>query len=218
MGISWPERADGSDADIDNFLTPELRRERVSHKEFINHAEVTPLVRESYDILTRMTANGEDKKSLKRLDVIRDRFNEAYEIFGPVMAAEELVSEQVQAALISERATLTAACDKLSNELNALVKDQMNLAAERERLADAYQRLVADYNKLSDELNALVKDHMNLAAERERLADAYQRLATDHDAIIASTSWRLTAPLRFVSRPVRSIVGHWRRSTKGLRR
>ena len=218
MGISWPQRADRSDADIDNFLTPELRRERVSHNEFINQAEVTPLVRETYDILTRMTANGEDKKSLKRLDLIRDRFNEAYEIFGPVLAAEELVSQQAHAAFISERATLTAGCHKLSNELNALVKDQMNFAAERERLTDAYQRLVADYNKLSDELNALVKDHMNLAAERERLADAYQRLATDHDAILASTSWRLTAPLRFVSRSIRSMVRHWHRSTKSLRR
>ncbi len=202
-GISWPERPDGSDADIDNFLTPELRHERVSHEEFNNHAEVTPLVRETYEILTRITVNGEDKKSLKRLDVIRDRFNEACQIFGSAMATEELASEQAHAAL------------------NTLAKDHMNLAAERDQLATlseensaaveclttelaarvtANNSLAADYNKLSDEFNALVENHKNLAAERERLADAYQRLAADHDAILASTIWRLTAPLRVVSR------------------
>jgi hypothetical protein len=77
IGIQWPVCRDNSDAKIDQFLAPELRHERVSPDEFRDHPDVTPWARETYDVLSELSASGESAELLAQLDRIRQEFDDA---------------------------------------------------------------------------------------------------------------------------------------------
>jgi hypothetical protein len=63
-GVIWPAPRDGSDAKIEQFLALGLLHEKSTFDEVQNHPEITSLVRETYNILTTIAANGENKDLL----------------------------------------------------------------------------------------------------------------------------------------------------------
>jgi hypothetical protein len=188
-GIIWPDRSDRSDVEIDQFLTLDLRHERVPFDETRGHPEVSPLVRETYDILTNIAAGGENKELLDQLDQARAKFDEGCHTFGAAMASEAAAHN----SLIAERDTLSAAHNSLVSEHDALARDYNNLTAERDALTGAYNALVSRHE-------ALARDYNNLTAERDALTGAYNALTAARDAMLSSHSWRLTAPMRYLRR------------------
>lgn len=86
IGVRWPEGSDRSADKIDQFLTRELHHERSSCDALIDHAAITPLVRETYDILSEIAAVGENRETLARLDEVRSRFEEGCRLFGDAVA------------------------------------------------------------------------------------------------------------------------------------
>lgn len=101
VGIRWPDRSDRSGVKIDQFLTLDLRHERVPFDELNEHPEVTSLVRECYRILTDLAASGEMQELMDQLDKIRTRFDEDCQLFGASMGEQMDTTEPSQAEVKS---------------------------------------------------------------------------------------------------------------------
>ncbi len=211
-GVVWPDRSGRSDVRIDQFLTLDLRHERFSFDEIKDHPEVTPLVLETYYILTNIVANGENKKLLDRLDVVRTKFDEGCDMFGAAMVEEELAIKQLRGELstrsaqaeqfqrenlilatLSERRSVEAF--RLTGERDALVAAHNSLIAERNSLAAARNRLIAERDGLAAARNSLIAErdslataHDSLISERDALARDNNNLTAERDALIGAYS------------------------------
>jgi hypothetical protein len=225
-GVTWPDRSESSAVKVDEFLEPDLRRERHSFHEIKDHPEVPLLVRETYNILTNIVAGGENTEFLEQLDVVRVKFDEGCDIFGAA-AAEELAVQRLRGELNTRNAqaeqferdnlTLATSLEQQSAEIcrstmerealvaanDSLITERGNLIVERDRLAAAHDSLMAERgalaavrNDLTAERDALAAVRNDLTAERDALAGVCNSLIAERDAMRASRSWRLTAPLR----------------------
>jgi hypothetical protein len=130
-GVIWPAPRDGSDAKIEQFLALGLLHEKSTFDEVQNHPEITSLVRETYNILTTIAANGENKDLLDQLDLVRTKFDEGCELFGAAVATEELAVEQLRGELV----TRVAEAETLRQENSKLATFSENQSLEVRRLA-----------------------------------------------------------------------------------
>ncbi len=73
-------------------------------------------------------------------------------------------------------------------------------AAAQEQLAAQYQQISAAQQQLAAQYQQLSAAQQQLAAQHQQLSAAQQQLAAQQAAVYASLSWRITAPLRWVSR------------------
>ena len=94
---------------------------------------------------------------------------------------------------------LLAAVDAQARDLQNLTDDNAALSHEIEE----YNKLVAHERDEKDALKREIQDYSNLVAyergEAQKVADAYART-------MASTSWKVTKPMRFVMRGVKSVL------------
>jgi hypothetical protein len=169
--IRWPDQSDRTGFEIDEFLTAELRHEKSSSSEICDHPSVVPSARDTYMTLMAIVANGESKELLDRLDLLRMQFDDACRTFGPAVADLEAARHR----LVAERDELAADRDRLSS-------DYADLRSERDGLFTSPDGCVLSYDLLKTERDTLADDNAKLLAARH--------------AMLASTSWRLTAPLR----------------------
>ena len=193
IGVVWPNTSDSSNVKIGEFLSPDLRHERVSFDKMKNHPDVFPLAVETYNALTKIAAEGESQKILDQLNLIRTKFDEDCRIFGAAVSAEEMANVK---GLIAERDALVAAHNSLVSEHYALGRDHQSLTAERDVLTAKCNSLIAEHDTVAavrddliSERDALVRVQIKLSTERDAIAAAYNSLLT-------SRSWRVTAPLR----------------------
>jgi hypothetical protein len=141
-GLIWPNGLGDIDVKIDEFLSGELCHERASSDEIDNRPEVAPLVRETYHILKGIAADGEGQQMLDQLDQIRARFDEACQMFGPMLEAEKLA--MADSTLLAERDNLAAGYGKLLAERDVLAAAHNRLIAEHDSLTAAHNRLIAE--------------------------------------------------------------------------
>jgi hypothetical protein len=192
-GVMWPACSDRADVKIEQFLAMDLHHERSTLEDMQNHPSITSMVRATYDILTAIVADGENKDLLDQLDLVRTKFDEGCEIFGAAVAAEELAGEQLR----GELSTRNAEMEQLRQENSKLAASSehqslkvRDLAAERKGLARAHNDLIAErdglaraHDDLIAERDALARTHNDLIAERDGLARAHDDLIAEHDAL-----------------------------------
>jgi hypothetical protein len=199
-GIRWPDHIDSAGFKIDAFLTDELRHERISSGSLGDHREVVPMARQAYQTLMEIVANGESRPLLDRLDLLRTQFDDACRTFDPTV----MDMEAAQATLAAERDELEAACGKLSSESASLLSERDNLRSE--------------HDSLLSERDNLRSEHDSLLAIQDGLADDNKRLLAVSDAVLASTSWRVTAPLRLSKKLLSPVSRLFDRSRRALGR
>jgi hypothetical protein len=213
IGIRWPDCPDRSDIKIDEFLSADLRHERFSFGKIDEHSEVVPLARDTHETLMNIVASGETRELLDRLDQLRTKFNDACRTFelavadmqaaqyglaaerDEVVAARDMLSSEC-VDLRSERDDLISARDRLSSECAALRWERDNLVASRDSLLATTDELGRERDGLKAERDGLARERDGLKAKRDALADDNERLLVAYDAVLVSTSWRVTAPLR----------------------
>jgi hypothetical protein len=180
MGIVWPASADQAAAATAEFLTEELHRQRASVADLQNHPAVTPMVRDAYDILRAMAADGDSQNLRDQLDRVRAKFDESCDAVSGAVIAGHQTTQQLRGAL----GTCMAERDALAHAQQELVQARDGVLAERDALSQSRQELI--------------RSRDSVVAERDALARTCDSLAAERDAVFASRSWRLTAPLRWV--------------------
>jgi hypothetical protein len=193
IGVKWPDRSDRSELKIDQFLTLDLRHQRTAFDDIKDHPEVPPLVRQTYNILTNIMANGENKELLDQLDLVRTKFDEDCHTFGA--AAEEDLRE-AYARVVADGGEKVAWAKSLDKELKDLPDAYARAVTDSEEKVAWAKSLVKELKDLRAAHSKLISEQDNLMAERDALSGAYNRVIAERDAMLASRSWRLTGPLR----------------------
>ncbi len=80
-------------AEVEEFLSPDLRRFTASAAELKADPTVAALVCEVYDAILELTDDPERAETLRRIDALRARFEDAVGIFDPVIREQERTAQ-----------------------------------------------------------------------------------------------------------------------------
>ncbi len=116
------------------------------------------------------------------------------------LLAERSALHDERSTFLAERSTLHEERSTLLAERSTLHDERSTLLAERSTLHDERSTLLAERSTLHDERNALHEDRRTLLASCEMLRQALSQAEQARQAVINSTCWRLTAPLRSLGR------------------
>jgi hypothetical protein len=100
----------------------------------------------------------------------------------------------------STPSSLAVAWNALVAERDELATGHAAFTAEREALRAEREGLWADRDKLLSERNALASERDNLASQGRSLTWERDGLLKEREALLQSTSWRITKPLRMLKR------------------
>lgn len=177
LGTDWPHDPDAIAADVETFLTPELRHHAASLDDIEADETLAHWIERAHRALVDLPRA--PKRAMKTLDAITAEFEPVAAVFGPALAAER---ERLRATNDTLAAEKNAATDRVRS-LEAEVAEQStrieSLAKELEERRLAADTLEADRDRISQELEAAQNDTKRVLSEFRN-----------------SMSWRITSPLR----------------------
>ena len=133
LGLIWPYWGESALADIDRFVSDDLRHQRASEADLRAHPAVNDLVRETYDAMIDLVRDSGDTCVLRRLDDLRAGFERASAIFDCPMRE---LNEEV-------RRTRSRAAAEIARANEEVRRARLQAAAEIVR-ADAIIARIAD--------------------------------------------------------------------------
>jgi hypothetical protein len=100
LGVIWPYWCESALADIDQFVSTELRRQRTSEADMQTHPAVNDLVRRTYAAMIELVQDSASSGVLRKLDDLRAGFEIASTLFDLPMreATDEVRRVRSQAA------------------------------------------------------------------------------------------------------------------------
>ncbi|MDO8883196.1 MAG: hypothetical protein U0934_05235 [Pseudotabrizicola sp.] len=247
LKVSWPRLSSLAAAEIDSFLTPDLRHHEAAKEQVLENPQASAWIRDTYAILQRWADHGETEADRSELDTIAAEFSRGATTFsrlidhgldatqqaGKVQALLHEVA-QLRSALLQRQHEAQEWADrtqKAETDLKAKALVEARFASEITELAARLARQGQDLD-IHQQQRALWADERamlrNTTAELERgltsqgallqqTADSAEILRQDveeqqrqmadqalhiaqlshvRDALLNSTSWKLTAPLR----------------------
>ena len=120
LNLAWPHAPERAAPEIDAFLTERLHHHKEAPQRIADNPALSPWLRETYAILARWTAEGEDPADFATLDRIRAAFDDAAPAFAPLVAQGRADAGRARAA---EQATAEAQAS-LQEALNRAEAEQ----------------------------------------------------------------------------------------------
>ena len=102
MGVIWPYWGESALADIDQFVSTDLRHQRAGEAELETHPAVTDLVRRTYAAMIDLVRDPGDSRVLRTLDDLRAGFETASAIFDVPMRDMTLEVQRVRSEAAAE--------------------------------------------------------------------------------------------------------------------
>jgi hypothetical protein len=172
LDVVWPRWSDGALAEIDEFVSADLRRHRATDSDLRVHPAVNDLVREAYAAVLELVENPTSEKVGRALADIRERLDGAAGIFGHAMLELEEGGRRARSmgvALRNEYTTqLTAAREEFARQISDA---QTQLAEARgefaRQLAEARGEFARQLAEARDECRRLVDDANRNVARAE---------------------------------------------------
>lgn len=229
--VTFPHSLDDAAPEVEAFLSEELRTFAAPPEGDPPHARLSSYVRDVFDILRRWTLSGEDQSDHAALDRLGAILDEASWTFVDAARAVTGRTEALDAALRSanrragalqdqavaetrrrevverlladaqiglEQASLRSHC--LADENDRQVRELGLLARRLKDANELRSGMQREISELQDRLQAV---DAQLGAANRAIEEADERYRT----LIASTSWRLTAPMRRVVDRLRGTGG-----------
>jgi hypothetical protein len=222
LGISWPRRSRLAAMQIQTFISPARRHHRSDDLEALGGA-LSPWVKSTFEILARWARGDAHETDLDNLDQIKSVFDDSAALFsGAVLAGRRRVQRSRSLAEYADE--LDAAQTARDTQVKELVAKLTARDAQVKELMAKLSRRDIQVNELVLKLTARDTEVNELMAKlrgRDTKVSALEVKLTDSDTYLSelgaklakqrrtmlslqgSTSWRLTAPLRWVSRSIR---------------
>jgi hypothetical protein len=229
-GVQWPEQTKQADAEISQFIRPELRHQIVGGGLAPVASGLAEWIQSVSAALDELVEKGSDTQGpLRALDDVRREFDQQCDVFGPpfddvarttsrsifTLEAKQEQSEARIAALAAE-----------GNEVRALA---VHLESERSLVEQRASQLGMENKELREQAASLAIEarhreahFVTLEQEIGRLRQGWQASEQCVQALLESRSWRCTAPLRAVMTylrrafPARSLRPNGPGATAGL--
>ena len=197
LGLTLP--GDEAGGRVEAFLSGGLRH----HEAGPPDPSLPPWVREAHAVAARWAERGEDAEGRATLDGVRAAFDAATPLFAPAaegwrrerreladaLARSEASAGESAAATEAERARADGLAADLDRRLGELAEAARLVVAMRRKGRQTRDRLAARIEAAGAQADA--ERRARLQAEASLAGAEAQRRA-----VLASTSWRLTAPLR----------------------
>ena len=150
LAVVWPRWSDGVLAEIDEFVSADMRRQRASDTDLQVHPAVNDLVREAYAAVRELVESPASEKVGRTLADIRERFDGASAIFGYAMAelekgrrAQEEFARQASEASRRLADARTEFARKLAEAREEFMVRLSETRSESKRLVEEANRNVA---------------------------------------------------------------------------
>jgi len=170
LDLDWPNQNESVYADIDDFVSADLRHHKASEVEMHAHPAINELVKETYGAVIELAEDPSNGGVLRKLDEVRARFESAVAIFDRPMG-------ELEEGILRTRSRAAAERDQFAGDLAAERENAANLAAERDQIAgdlvaerETAAKLAAERDQISGDLAAERKTSAKLAAERDKIA------------------------------------------------
>jgi hypothetical protein len=135
--VVWPRWSEGAVAEIDGFVSADLRRQRATDSDLRVHPAVNDLVRQAHAAFHELVENPTSEKVGRTLADIRQRFDGAGGIFGQAMFELEGGHRRAQSMAVelrNEYATqLTAAREEFARQLGEASRELAGARGEFEQ-------------------------------------------------------------------------------------
>jgi hypothetical protein len=136
LGLIWPHWDERGLAEVDQFVSADLRRHRASEADLRRHPAVNDLVRETYAAMIDLVRDSEDSCVLRKLDGLRADFETASAIFdSPMRELNEEVRQirsqasaevrQIRTEAAAEIARAGAAIAQIADQDRGKSRDSM---------------------------------------------------------------------------------------------
>lgn len=187
VDLTWPRLSHAAQVQIEQFLSSQQRHHSIKDSALQAHSEVVVWIRETYDVLLEMAHGDNNDKQKRRLDAIRQAFDQADQAFGPICTDQALAlqrqrreNQRLRTALnkvqanVAEHVTtnqqLSAAVDTHSAHLEVL---SQTIAKRDQRIEELSQKLAALQQHLGKSLqqrDQIAHEHARLKTQAERLS------------------------------------------------
>ncbi len=187
LGLALPRRGGpATEADIDAFLSPDLRHHQSGDDGLLADTGISEWVRSSFRILAQWTRGAADKADAGELDRIRAAFDAAAPAFGQALAAGQQAGRECRALArellaVSETLETTRQTAEARNE--RLTDAWKKLEAARHSLTERNQRLTVTWQQLEATRRTLGERDRELVGASKRLAGAEQQLEATREVV-----------------------------------
>lgn len=218
-GLHLPRTWAGIGADAGNFLSPAQRHHAYAARDLDTHPDTSGWVAAAYGAMLALEKDAGDEAASAALAAITVDFDD----MCPVLARLHGQVRGVFQAMLSAKADALARMTTQRDELEALQRRQeetlagaeaqiealtLNLAARTQALEQTeaqrgdlvlrLQAVEAERDREAREARQLLERERQVRAEE--LQELQRQIADTHAMYLSSTSWRVTRPLRLVSR------------------
>lgn len=135
LGVSFPRNSRKTHADIDDFLSGNLRHHHADPEDLIHNTSHPEWLRVTYAIMLKWSAQGEDAADYAELDRLRAELNRSHDAFARLLMDPHLVGEPGSAARLHRE--VTSLQELLESREQALRESEL---AMEELRADAGRR------------------------------------------------------------------------------
>ena len=209
LGVVLPRRVSDVDAEIAEFLSPELRHHRSEDADVFENPRISQWIQSSFEIFDRWANGKEEKSDTARLNRIKARFDEAMQTFDCAIAiglktTRELGTAQVE--LVERDDQIAALDDQIVARDDQITARDDQITARDDQIAVRDDQIAALNNRIIDRDEQLSTARAELADRDRRIAEWEQTVAD----LLASNSWRLTRSLREISATLTKSSTRWR--------
>ncbi|MCU0836441.1 MAG: hypothetical protein MUC77_18720 [Chromatiaceae bacterium] len=205
LDIHWPRLSRTAEAQVEDFLSPELRRQRADWTEIRDRREVPAWAVRAYEALLHLAED--DAGAEVELDAVREELDRADDTYGRALAGMGFRVNEAAARLTTAEAKLAEAASARdayrgeAERLRGVLTEQQAAQAE---LQEAVGQLHGQVGELQGALDALNDEILRVLASRDAQQREYEARIAE---ILGSTSWRFSAPVRGVGRVLQRLRG-----------
>jgi hypothetical protein len=222
LDLTFPAWSSANDIQVESFIKTALRHHVYAAKDVNIRKDVSQWVKVSFEAMHSL-ARGATANALARLDRVHAEFGTAQVAFSPLLAQEELSRQRLVKDLEGvrfEAGDRKAKLDTRDNEVKSLASKlqvQETRATELKAKLDTrdteleagkarIEELERTVASRETELRARVRELNGRMADVKAVAGRITSLEAQLSAVYASRSWRITGPLRAVTRHIRRLL------------